>query len=924
MIVWPVVAVVGFVVLAAIVIALATQSRPRSTSSSATRCRRTAAGRRPGRGRRGRWLRRRRRPAGGGAVGSAGAPTEEAQAVAVSVAAHPAGKRVAGQGTPPAWWLVDDPDDGSGERVVAGPFRDRIEADWAALSGGLAESGRAVHGVLHTDGRVVRRQSEEERAWLSDLGDQLDRLPAEWDGPLADEDELVTLVVEVAGGLVEAGLALHDCAGEEPAGGVCLTPEPGRPGVLVSWHQHARMANDQVHGASGARRPAAHDERRDRRVPEPAGLRGRALRRVRLLAGHPRLRHRRTPTGSGGPADQRVSLTRWVISSSCRLRAPNSWTSRSSASIIIADTPHAGCSSARPASVRPHPHLTLVRRALLPGDQPGRVEPLQQRRHGAGVQVEAVADLADVLVVAFPEGHQHQELRIGHAQLVEHRPVARRDRPRGAVEREAELVVQRDAGCRDAHVQRVVPNPMATPGAVRLRCSAGVRPGLDDGDVEREVDREPAEQQAAGLGGGARAPPRRRRRPARSGVWTTTSSCRKNDQVRPLADRPGRRRGATAGCAGRPASTAPTPPPVPWTTKLRVNRPQERRLAVPVLPRAPVVGRLAQVGAALAPTPRWAAASRGRAGCAPPRRARPPGRPPRRARSRAGTGGSAGAASGRSRRGCRRTSRRACRPSPRPGSPPPRWPPCPGTGRSPAPPRPSPCPRSSPASTRGSSWATSATTNRQPSSATAAGRGPAAGTDSAPPPLDAHRPVTTPPGRNQDRNRPSRTQVSSQVQPLAASSRRQLLVLEQRRDAGVLELLERPGAGVGRPAAPRPAARAAARPASRGSGPGARKAARISASQPLEHRRAGRRRPGAGPAARPAAARARRRATAGPAWVISAATSAPEDSAASSRPSRPRCGRRGQRPPAGRSCSATASSRSAGSSSGNSAGSVAR
>src|ERR671939_379229 len=50
-----------------------------------------------------------------------------------------------------------------------------------------------------------------------------------------------------------------------------------------------------------------------------------------------------------------------------------------------------------------------------------------------------------------------------------------------------------------------------------------------------------------------------------------------------------------------------------------------------------------------------------------------------------------------------------------------------------------------PASTRGSSCATSATTNRQPSSATAAGR-ICSGTDSAPPPFDAHRPVTTPPG----------------------------------------------------------------------------------------------------------------------------------------------------------------------------------
>ena len=252
MLLWPIVAVLGFVVLSGLVVALAT----RSTAQYEFERNRVQAQRQ-----------RAAVPAGvgaGAAAGGASGPVEAerpvavaeatgaaeaAQAVAVSVAAHPAGKRVAGQGTPPAWWLVDDPDDGSGERVVAGPFRDRIEADWAALSGGLADSGRAVHGVLHADGRVVRRQSEEERAWLSDLGDQLDRLPPEWDGPLADEDELVTLVVEVAGGLVEAGLALHDCAGEEPAGGVCLTPEPGRPGVLVSWHQHARMANDQVHGA---------------------------------------------------------------------------------------------------------------------------------------------------------------------------------------------------------------------------------------------------------------------------------------------------------------------------------------------------------------------------------------------------------------------------------------------------------------------------------------------------------------------------------------------------------------------------------------------------------------------------------------------------------------------------------------------------
>ena len=101
-----------------------------------------------------------------------------------------------------------------------------------------------------------------------------------------------------------------------------------------------------------------------------------------------------------------------------------------------------------------------------------------------------------------------------------------------------------------------------------------------------------------------------------------------------------------------------------------------------------------------------------------------------------------------------------------------------------------------PASTRGSSWATSATTNRQPSSATAAGR-IWVGTDSAPPPVAAHRPVTTPPGRNQERNRPSRTQASSQFQPLAVSSRESFWYSSSGGHGGVLDLLQRPGAGVG-------------------------------------------------------------------------------------------------------------------------------
>ena len=96
---------------------------------------------------------------------------------------------------------------------------------------------------------MLRRQSPGEGAWLAELGERLDRLAEDWDEPLSDDDAIVTLVVELAAALVEAGLTLHDCAGQGPSGGVCLTPEPGAGGVLVSWHQHDRMSREQARGA---------------------------------------------------------------------------------------------------------------------------------------------------------------------------------------------------------------------------------------------------------------------------------------------------------------------------------------------------------------------------------------------------------------------------------------------------------------------------------------------------------------------------------------------------------------------------------------------------------------------------------------------------------------------------------------------------
>ena len=150
------------------------------------------------------------------------------------------------------WWLVIDGEHGPG-RVVAGPFRDRPEAGWATgadESAGLV-GARPTYGIARADGGLDRRPSPQDRAWLAHLTEQLERLPDDWDAGLSDEDPLATLVVEVAAALAEAGLPLHDSDGADSAvGGVCLTPEPGLGGIVVSWRQHDRMSVDQVHGAA--------------------------------------------------------------------------------------------------------------------------------------------------------------------------------------------------------------------------------------------------------------------------------------------------------------------------------------------------------------------------------------------------------------------------------------------------------------------------------------------------------------------------------------------------------------------------------------------------------------------------------------------------------------------------------------------------
>ena len=133
---------------------------------------------------------------------------------------------------------------------MAGPFADRIEAEWAALATGLAPSTELSHGELQANGMLARSESLAEPAWLDALGQQLARLPEDWDAELSDDAPLTTLAVFIAAALCEAGLYLHDAEAGHSVGGVSLAPEPGLGGIVVTWRQGDRMSADRVDGAS--------------------------------------------------------------------------------------------------------------------------------------------------------------------------------------------------------------------------------------------------------------------------------------------------------------------------------------------------------------------------------------------------------------------------------------------------------------------------------------------------------------------------------------------------------------------------------------------------------------------------------------------------------------------------------------------------
>src|SRR4051794_21863811 len=154
---WPMVAVFGFLVLTGVVVALGATATARyefERNGAREPQRRASSAPTPP-----------APPAGSRLAEAETQPQPQAVGIAVRPVPPAGGAPVTG------WWLVTE----HSPQALAGPFPDRMDADWAALAG--EHEAVAVYGVRGADRRVVRRPSPDERVGL--------RRPGAAPGPLA-------------------------------------------------------------------------------------------------------------------------------------------------------------------------------------------------------------------------------------------------------------------------------------------------------------------------------------------------------------------------------------------------------------------------------------------------------------------------------------------------------------------------------------------------------------------------------------------------------------------------------------------------------------------------------------------------------------------------------------------------------------------
>ncbi len=109
--------------------------------------------------------------------------------------------------------------------------------------------------------------------------------------------------------------------------------------------------------------------------------------------------------------------------------------------------PHWGRRRRRAAGAPPRRSVVTTTRRSSCGSRrrstrPGGLQPLEQRRQGAGVEPEPSAQLAHRQRAVGPQGQHHEVLRVGEAHVGQHLGVAAGDGPRRGIQREADLPVE--------------------------------------------------------------------------------------------------------------------------------------------------------------------------------------------------------------------------------------------------------------------------------------------------------------------------------------------------------------------------------------------------------------------------------------------------------------------------------------------------
>lgn len=117
-------------------------------------------------------------------------------------------------------------------------------------------------------------------------------------------------------------------------------------------------------------------------------------------------------------------------------------------------------------------HLALIRLRATALHQPQLLQTLEQRRQGAGVQLQALPECLERRrlrrpLLPLPQHQHHQVLRVGQTEGIEHRLVGADHRTRGGVKLEAQLIVQlQPGGAESTHFSRASISLLSSSGLV--------------------------------------------------------------------------------------------------------------------------------------------------------------------------------------------------------------------------------------------------------------------------------------------------------------------------------------------------------------------------------------------------------------------------------------------------------------------------